>query len=93
MTNTILVTRQCPGCSKKFVIPVKVSYFACHVKRRSWTVKKYLKFNLNIHHKRHSLKFTFNVFFIKWCVSMIGTILRSRFKNCQAIKENFINEK
>ena len=43
-------------------------------KRRNCTVIKYLKLNLNIHHKRHSLKFTFNVFVIKSCVFMIMTI-------------------
>ena len=62
MTNTILVTRQCPGCTKIIVTPVKISYFAYQVKGRSCTVMKYLKLNLNIHHKRHSLKFTFMYF-------------------------------
>ena len=47
---------------KKFVIPVKVELHSNET------------LNLNIHHKRHSLKFNFNVFFIKWCVFMIMTI-------------------
>ena len=33
-------------------------------KKKSCTVMKYLKLNLNIQHKRHSLKFTLNVFLL-----------------------------